>query len=339
MNWNGRQLESGDGSQDVIFSFTYNDNGIRTSKTVDGVKTTYYLDGSRIIGEETAGNVTMYLYDSQGLPMGMMYHSSSYGMGAFDVYWFERNMQGDIIAVYDKSGTKLVSYVYDAYGNFYRTLHGISLSHTAANNPFTYRGYYYDYNLQLYYVGTRYYDSDIGRWLSPDKYVSTGQGLTGYNMFAYCGNNPIMYVDYTGEFPWAIVIILSIGLIGGAVVGASLDTKIIDNNIEQKDLTGTEKDTDSSDDSSELTVGDRVTNAVICAGFGVALMGAGIATGGVFFGATGIGTGIFGVSALQMFGIGALAYNSVAIGLLPIFGIAMEPIEYETPTTQPGVVF
>ncbi len=145
----------------------------------------------------------MYLYDSQGSPMGMMYHSSSYGRGVFDVYWYERNMQGDIIAVYDKSGTKLVSYVYDAYGNFYRTLHGISLGHTAANNPFTYRGYYYDYNLQLYYVGTRYYDSDIGRWLSVDSFISdVGGDLLGYNLFAYCFNNPVMYTDHSGNWPF-----------------------------------------------------------------------------------------------------------------------------------------
>ena len=77
---------------------------------------------------------------------------------------------------------------------------GISEDSAPAKNPFTYRGYYYDYDLELYYVSTRYYDSDIGRWLSLDKYVSTGQGLSGYNMFAYCGNDPVNRVDPTGQF-------------------------------------------------------------------------------------------------------------------------------------------
>ena len=123
-------------------------------------------------------------------------------MGVFDVYWYEKNMQGDVVAVYNGTGTKLVSYVYDAYGNFTRTLNGIASTHVAAKNPFTYRGYYYDYDLELYYVTTRYYDSDIGRWLSLDKYVSTGQGLSGYNMFAYCGNDPVNRADPTGEAWW-----------------------------------------------------------------------------------------------------------------------------------------
>ena len=68
----------------------------------------------------------------------------------------------------------------------------------AAKNPFTYRGYYYDYDLELYYLQTRYYDPVVGRFINADSYVSTGQGLIGNNMFAYCNNNPVMYVDPTG---------------------------------------------------------------------------------------------------------------------------------------------
>ena len=123
-------------------------------------------------------------------------------MGSFDVYWYEKNMQGDITAVYNSYGTKLVSYAYDAYGNFTRTLHGISSTHVAAKNPFTYRGYYYDYDLELYYVASRYYDPDTGRWLSADSLMSNAGGdVRGYNLFAYCFNNPVMYTDHTGNWP------------------------------------------------------------------------------------------------------------------------------------------
>ena len=99
------------------YSFTYNDSGIRTSKTKNGVTTTYYLKGSQIIAEETSGNITVYIYDSEGLPLGMQYHGASYAANTWDIYWFEKNIFGDIVAVYDEAGTKLISYKYDAWGN------------------------------------------------------------------------------------------------------------------------------------------------------------------------------------------------------------------------------
>ena len=67
-------------------------------------------------------------------------------------------------------------------------------------NPFRYRGYYYDAEGGLYYLQSRYYDPVIGRFVSADEYVSTGQGIVGYNMFAYCGNNPVTRADSTGHF-------------------------------------------------------------------------------------------------------------------------------------------
>ena len=67
-------------------------------------------------------------------------------------------------------------------------------------NPFRYRGYYYDKDLGWYYLQTRYYNPQWGRFVNADSYVSTGQGLLGYNMFAYCNNNSIMNIDATGNF-------------------------------------------------------------------------------------------------------------------------------------------
>ncbi len=52
----------------------------------------------------------------------------------------------------------------------------------------------------FYLTGTRYYDPEIGRFINADGYVSTGQDVTGYNMFAYCGNNPVNRADPTGTF-------------------------------------------------------------------------------------------------------------------------------------------
>ena len=190
-------------------SFTYNDDGIRTSKTVNGVKHTYYLSGSQITAEEWEDKLLVYLYDASGLPIGMMYRTTEYATNYFDVFWFEKNLQGDIVAVYDESGIKVATYTYsDAWGN-----HSVSYSNGGAStgaqyNPFRYRGYYYDTDLGMYYLQSRYYDSKICRFINADGYISTSQGILGNNMYAYCGNNPIMHIDPSGE-SWVALGIVS----------------------------------------------------------------------------------------------------------------------------------
>lgn len=81
-------------------------------------------------------------------------------------------------------------------------------------NPFRYRGYYYDIDLGWYYLQSRYYNPETGRFLNADGYVSTGTGLLGYNMFAYCNNNPVMCIDSNGEFPLIPIIKAVIGIFG-----------------------------------------------------------------------------------------------------------------------------
>ena len=87
----------------------------------------------------------------------------------------------------------------------YATVEEMAVSYTnngdntnAAKNRLTYRGYYHDKDLDMYYLKSRYYDPAISRFISADGYVSTGTGLLGYNMYAYCNNNPVMYVDPEG---------------------------------------------------------------------------------------------------------------------------------------------
>ena len=128
----------------------------------------------------------------------MQYRTSSMAEDVFETYYFEKNLQGDIIAVYNASGTKLVSYTYDAWGNCTTTYYNGGGSTGAQYNPFRYRGYYYDSDLGLYYLNSRYYDSNTGRFINADGYASTGQGLLGNNMYVYCGNNPIIRNDKSG---------------------------------------------------------------------------------------------------------------------------------------------
>ena len=203
--WEGRQLKSATRGS-TSFSFTYNDEGIRTSKTVGGVEHTYILDGTQIVSEIWGSNIVIYLYDSDGAPIGMQHRfaGTSY---TWETYWFEKNLQGDIIAIYSNDGTKILSYTYDAWGNHEVEYH-VEGNNVAQYNPFRYRGYYYDEDLGMYYLQSRYYDPEIGRFINADGYVSTSQELTGYNMLAYCGNNPVNRKDPSGEF-WVPAILVA----------------------------------------------------------------------------------------------------------------------------------
>ena len=145
----------------------------------------------------------------------MQYHSQYAAEDDWDVYFFEKNMQGDVVAVYDEYGTLLIEYSYSAYGKCTYTEYE---STSATNNPFRYRGYYFDEGLNLYYLGSRYYDQNTGRFISADAVdvvTATPMGLTDKNLYSYCDNNPVMRVDYDGEF-WNFVIG---GVVGGIIGG------------------------------------------------------------------------------------------------------------------------
>ena len=180
-------------------SFTYDDTGIRTSKTVNGVTHTYQLNGSQIISEQWDDKLLVYLYDASGSPIGMMYRTTSYELDEWNVFWYEKNLQGDVVAVYNSMGQELVNYSYDAWGNQTVKYWNGGGTTPAQYNPFRYRGYYYDTDLGMYYLQSRYYDAKICRFINADSYFSTGQGILGNNMFAYCNNNPVNSVDPTGE--------------------------------------------------------------------------------------------------------------------------------------------
>ena len=207
LTWrNGNELATVTGD-DFTASYTYNDSGYRTSKTIDGVKHTYRLDGSLIIAEEFGNHLYLYLYDAEGTPIGLQYRNSSYAEEEFDTYWFEKNLQGDVIGIYTDGGVLVATYEYNAWGELlnwgylpdadgtYETL--------AQTNPFRYRGYYYDTETGLYYLNSRYYDASVCRFLSPDSagiLEASPMGLSDKNLYAYCDNNPVMRRDDGGMF-------------------------------------------------------------------------------------------------------------------------------------------
>ena len=199
-------------SQYVNTTYKYNDEGIRTEKIDNGVRHEYSVSGGQINREviySSNGQYVVkdlrYYYDAAGHPSAIRAFTRTSSTAEFtsNIYYLLTNMQGDVIAIYNEAGQKIYEYAYDAWGNILRSAQ-ISTGGRAANqvNPFRYRGYYYDTDTGLYYLQSRYYNPQWGRFLNADGYVSTGTGLLGYNMYAYCDNNPVMGYDPTGEWNW-----------------------------------------------------------------------------------------------------------------------------------------
>ena len=154
-------------------------------------------------------------------PILSHYRTKPDGKREYDTYYFEKNLQGDIIAIYTEAGTKIGSYTYDAWGNC-TSSYATGATPTQKKivqmfNPFRYRGYYYDYDTGLYYLQSRYYNPATGRFLNADGYVNTNGDLIGFNMYAYCSNNPVMYTDQTGDSRLPFYLLLYPGFIHAAV--------------------------------------------------------------------------------------------------------------------------
>ena len=174
------------------------------------------------------------MYDENGSPFGMSVKSAN--SGSVKTYYYEKNLQGDIVGIMNEAGYRVVTYTYDAWGNPYEPVYsynsGVSSTDRsyAQLNPFRYRGYYYDVETGYYYLQTRYYNPEWGRFLNADGYINANGDILGYNMFAYCGNNPVMGYDPTGEWDWGtfLDIVVSVGaVVGGAVVGVATGVGVL----------------------------------------------------------------------------------------------------------------
>ena len=129
----------------------------------------------------------------------------------------------------------MVEYKYDAWGKC--VVDASTTNITLANlNPFRYRGYYYDTETNLYFLQTRYYDPEVGRFITIDdlSYLDP-ETINGLNLYAYCGNNPVMGVDKTGNFAISLTIL---GLIIGAVVCSAVGGAVAYNVAKSNGQTG-----------------------------------------------------------------------------------------------------
>ncbi len=192
MNYLGNTLTWTMGRQLVSFgntSFTYNEDGVRTSKTSNGITTKFYLDGINII-EQTDGTTALYFfYDSKGEVIGFKYNEND--------YFYVKNAMGDIIAITDSNKNIVAEYRYDPWG---KVLDEDDLTAIGNLNPFRYRSYYYDTETEFYYLQSRYYDPEVCRFINSDdvNYLGITEREISYNTFGYCNNNPIMYDDRNG---------------------------------------------------------------------------------------------------------------------------------------------
>lgn len=216
----GRELAtmSKDG---VTWNYSYNADGLRTKRT-DGSKTyTYVYDQGTLVRMKLNGKQMMFSHTPDGAPLAIVYDDL--------LYYYVTNLQGDVVAILDAAGNKVVEYTYDAWGNLLSCT-GTEASTLGVANPLRYRGYVYDTETGLYYLQSRYYDPEMGRFINADGLLSTGQGLLGHNMFAYCGNNPIMGYDPSGEINWCgfwtgvAIVAVGVAIVASAVAtgGASL---------------------------------------------------------------------------------------------------------------------
>ena len=202
-----------------------------------------------------------FFYDASGLA-GLKYDGA--------IYFYRKDAQGNIIEIFGINGIVVATYTYDAWGN--HIIRG-KKERLAYANPFRYRGYYYDSITKLYFLQSRYYDPEVGRFISQDSVeYADPEAINGLNLYAYCGNNPVMNVDPTGygfiTFLWILTGILLAGVLSG--VGAVSNA--------------------SEDENKWGAFLGGFVNGVISA-VGVA---AGVATGGVFGGIIAIGTGFIG---------------------------------------------
>ena len=155
--------------------------------------------------EEIVGTKTItYLYSHRGLA-GFVLSGYSSISGLNGTYLYEKNIQQDVVAIRNINNEIVAKYQYDAWGN-HKVLNSSGVESTSSSfigniNPIRYRSYYYDTDLKMYWLKTRYYDPEIGRFISPDHYSYLDyQKLHGLNLYAYSKNNPVMYYDPSGHF-------------------------------------------------------------------------------------------------------------------------------------------
>lgn len=198
----GRQLKQISNGTNT-YSYTYDDSGIRSSKTINGVTTNYITKNGTILAEYRDGHKITYSYDENDSIIGFSYNDTYYA--------YNKNIQGDIIGIIDATGAQIATYTYDAWGNI-TSLIDISTNNIGSINPMRYRGYYLDTETNYYYLQSRYYNPELCRFINADdtRFIGATGTVLSTNAFIYCENNSILNSDITGKWIHYLV---------GAIIG------------------------------------------------------------------------------------------------------------------------
>ncbi|WP_416729349.1 DNRLRE domain-containing protein [Fictibacillus sp. JL2B1089] len=170
-----------------IAKYTYDHEGRRFSKKTSEGTTNYFYNGNKVIYEtDEMGNLLVeYTWDAIGNPVTMIKEGQ--------IYYYHFNGHKDITALTDTSGNIVAEYEYDAWGNI------VSLSgEIAESNPYRYSGYRHDEETKNYYLMSRYYNPEIGRFLTRDSYLGEVSEPLSLNLYSYTHNNPVMFSDHNG---------------------------------------------------------------------------------------------------------------------------------------------
>ena len=220
LNYIGRRLEKVEvGGKE--YKYTYDDQGQRIKKEGNGKEEYYFYEEGRIKEVITKEYRLIYRYVGEEVK-GVTYKNENKEIS----YFYEKNILGEIIGIVDEEGKRVVEYRSSSYGEV-ENIHDSSKIEISAKDHLRYKGYIYDEETRLYYLKTRYYDPEIGRFISPDSIdYQSPESINGLNLYAYCGNDPINMVDPNGHMPFicALLILGTIGMI--ANVGSQLLTDL-----------------------------------------------------------------------------------------------------------------
>lgn len=199
MSWSkGRELSTVTNGSAHSYKYYYNSDGRRVKKDVDGTVTQYYLNGDTIVAMKSGNDMIHFTYDPEGNLFSMRLNGVN--------YYYIHNIQNDVIGLVDSAGTMVVSYQYDSWGQLL-SMTDSTTTKAGTKNPFRYREYCWDAETSLYYLDTRYYDPEVGRFLNADDVdvLKVNQNsLFEDNLYVYCLNNPVNKEDKKGEFAWAL---------------------------------------------------------------------------------------------------------------------------------------
>ena len=197
------------------YLYKYDSLGQRVIKEEGNNKERYQYQDGRIKQVEKEGEYSLiYSYSSNGIIQSVSEISNK----DIKTYFYLIDIIGNIVGLVDENGNIVVEYDYSSYGKVEVKKDTVGIS---KKDHIRYKGYIYDEETKLYYLISRYYDPEIGRFISPDsvEYIEPNS-ISGLNLYVYCCNDPINMYDPSGNFAISIGLLLAIGGIVGAAIGA-----------------------------------------------------------------------------------------------------------------------